>query len=58
MRIKIYKTPDKHVRVSFETWQKLRTAAYYKDKCIKTIFEEITQGKINPVTMETISAEN
>jgi len=58
MRIKIDKTPDKHVRVSFETWQKLRTAAYYQDKCIKTIFEEITQGKINPVTMETISAEN
>jgi hypothetical protein len=58
MRIKIDKTPDKHVRVSFETWQKLRTAAYYQDKCIKTIFEEIAQGKINPVTMETISAEN
>ena len=58
MEIKIDKTPDKHVRVSFETWQKLRTAAYNQNKCIKTVFDEITQGKINPVTMETISEEN
>ena len=58
MRIKVDKTPDKHVRVSFETWLKLRTAAYHQNKCIKTVFDEITQGKINPLTMETISSEN
>ena len=58
MEIKLDKTPDKHVRVSFETWQKLRTAAYNQNKCIKTVFDEITQGKINHVTMETISEEN
>jgi len=58
MEIKLDKTPDKHVRVSFETWQKLRTAAYNQNKCIKTVFDEITQGKINPVTIETISEEN
>jgi hypothetical protein len=57
MRIEIDKTQDKHIRVNIETWQKLRTAAYNQNKRIKTVFEEIMQGKINPITFEPISQE-
>lgn len=54
MNIITDKTQDKHVRVSFETWQKLRTAAFNRKTHIKTVIEAIMSGKLNPVTFELI----
>ena len=43
---------NKPVLVSFETWQKLRVAAFKQNTKIKTVFENIMSGKMNPLTME------
>jgi hypothetical protein len=48
MKIRELKTQDKHVRVSFSTWQKLRTAAFNRNTRMKTVFEDIISGKIKP----------
>jgi hypothetical protein len=54
MNIKGISTKNKPVLVSFETWQKLRTAAFHQNTKIKTVFENIMSGEINPVTMEPL----
>jgi len=45
---------DKVVRPSFEHWERLKTAAFYKNQHIKALLDDIMSGKINPVTMEPI----
>jgi len=57
MNINHKSASDKHVRVSPETWEKLRIAAYSRKTFIKSVFEDIMKGKINPVTFEDISQE-
>ena len=48
---------DKHIRVSPETWEKLRIAAHQRKTFIKSVFEDIMTGKINPITFEDIKQE-
>ena len=57
MRIKQNSASDKHVRVSPATWEKLRLAAYSRKTFIKSVFEDIMTGKINPITFEDIKQE-
>jgi hypothetical protein len=44
---------DKLVRVSSQTWQKLRKVAYYKNKYMKTVLDDIVDGQIGPIEIET-----
>jgi len=37
---------DKLVKASPETWKKLRTAAYNRETFIKTVLEDLVNGKI------------
>jgi hypothetical protein len=36
---------DKLIRASPQTWQKLRTAAFHRNTYIKTILDEMVNGK-------------
>ena len=45
-------TKNKPVLVSFETWQRLRIAAFDQNTKIKTVLENVMSGKVNPVTMD------
>lgn len=37
---------DKLIKASPETWQKLRTAAFNRETFIKTVVEDLVNGKI------------
>jgi hypothetical protein len=50
----VVKITDKLIRVSYETWNQLRKIAYHNDSKIKTMFEEIMSGKIDPTTGKTL----
>jgi hypothetical protein len=45
---------DHMVRIKFEHWQRLRTAAFYQCKPIKTLLNQILEGEIDPKTLEEI----
>lgn len=45
---------DKHIRTSLQTWEKLRAAAYERQSHIKTVFEDIMSGKIDPITLKDV----
>jgi hypothetical protein len=48
---------DHMVRINFEQWQRLRTAAFHKCKHIKTLLNQILEGEIDPKTLEKIKEE-
>jgi hypothetical protein len=48
MKIRELKTQDRYIRVSSETYERIRTAAYRQHSKIKTVFEEITSGRLDP----------
>jgi hypothetical protein len=43
---------DKLIRVSLQTWQKLRTIAFNQNKYMKTVLEDIVSGKLGPIKRE------
>lgn len=51
---KVIKIEDRFVRVSFNTWNVLRTYAFYNNSKIKTVIEDIMAGKIDPTTGKTV----
>lgn len=57
MNINHKSASDKHIRITPATWEKIRIAAHSRKTFLKTIFEDIMNGKINPVTFEDIIQE-
>jgi hypothetical protein len=45
---------DKILRVSYDTWRQLKTNAFYNDTCIKTIVDDMVNGKRDPKTGKNI----
>lgn len=39
---------DKLIRTSLQTWQTLRTEAFNRNTHIKTVLDEIVNGKLGP----------
>jgi len=54
MRIKTDMSPEKHIRVSYNAWQKLRNVAFNKNTGVKQLIDQILSGQLNPVTFEPI----
>jgi hypothetical protein len=46
------------VRIDFKHWQRLRIAAFYQCKPIKTLLNEILDGDTDPVTLEKMYGED
>lgn len=49
---------DKIVRINYAHWERLKTAAFYRATHIKTIMNEILDGKIDPTTLEKTNGGN
>jgi hypothetical protein len=50
----VIKIKDKIIRVSYETWNRLRTYAYCNESKIKKVVEDIINGKVDPITGKPI----
>jgi len=45
---------DKIVRINFEHWERLRTAAFYQCKSMKAVLNGVLEGETDPITLEKI----
>ena len=43
---------DKLIRASIQTWQTLRTAAFYQNTHIKTVLDDLVSGKFGTIKIE------
>jgi len=50
----VTKMNEQIIRVSYDTWKQFKTQAFYNGSSIKTIVDEIANGKRDPKTGKTL----